>query len=437
MTSFNGMKLPAMELVLGSYAVGLVFESRSAPPGHRPRFEARVPDPLPQSPGIRSSNNMSPNATRRSKRTKDLDLNLNSSVDIIDTTGVWYSGKVCGLAREGRRVKVHYLSYSKTWDEWLDLPSARLATGGTRVRPEQQHIVKARRRSKSKKSSPSRSSSAKQQQSTISAPGSSRSPSNPSNPSKPQKTSSPSISRKRKLSMSKLSKSTVSESNTSKECKSELSTFPSESKLPNLIFSAPTLSTETESKSPMDSVISEVAPPTFEAKPSKQPLESNQSMLLSESKLSDQMSEPTPRKQSRVSISQKQAERDGVENISDRKSSSDSESSSDISDTEKALEVEEKEEMEKEIIKKEAETVIMTDALKNAPDYVPDHFVEYEQVADYRNFRRKSARLFDQNFGSGRPNYRTQWPTELSGRKRRGRKVIDKDAPAKAKKKKI
>eukprot|EP01083_Nonionella_stella_P228235 809026_1 len=363
MTSFNGMKLPAMELVLGSYAVGLVFESRSAPPGHRPRFEARVPDPLPQSPGIRSSNNMSPNATRRSKR------------------------------------------------------------------------IKARRRSKSKKSSPSRSSSAKQQQSTISAPGSSRSPSNPSNPSKPQKTSSPSISRKRKLSMSKLSKSTVSESNTSKECKSELSTFPSESKLSNLI-SAPKLSTETESKSPMDSVISEVAPPTFEAKPSKQPLESNQSMLLSESKLSDQMSEPTPRKQSRVSISQKQAERDGVENISDRKSSSDSESSSDISDTEKALEVEEKEEMEKEIIKKEAETVIMTDALKNAPDYVPDHFVEYEQVADYRNFRRKSARLFDQNFGSGRPNYRTQWPTELSGRKRRGRKVIDKDAPAKAKKKK-
>ena len=60
------------------------------------------------------------------------DITLGDRLEARDCCGTWYAAKVVdtrGLGAE-REIKVHFMNWSKRWDEWIAVESGRLRTEG-------------------------------------------------------------------------------------------------------------------------------------------------------------------------------------------------------------------------------------------------------------------------------------------------------------------
>lgn len=60
-------------------------------------------------------------------------VTLNSVLDVMDSCGIWYEGRV--VHREENRVKIRFLGWSSKWDAWYDLTSPCLAPRYTFTTP--------------------------------------------------------------------------------------------------------------------------------------------------------------------------------------------------------------------------------------------------------------------------------------------------------------
>ena len=66
--------------------------------------------------------------TAKRKADEEITLSVGSIVDVKDRTSIWLNGVVRDVDHDA--VYIHYLGWTKKYDEWIELDSQRLAPNG-------------------------------------------------------------------------------------------------------------------------------------------------------------------------------------------------------------------------------------------------------------------------------------------------------------------